>query len=263
MNIKKNTKETGQVLLIIVLLASVLVTVGLSLSKLSTDEQKVSKLEEESKKAFAAAEAGLEAALKQGDIANLSSLNLGSGITGSALVQTAQATSFTTPPIRKDEQFTFYMSTYDPTQEKVTGSAYSGDMTINLISPSPATYCNSASTRFALEISFIKISTKAITARQLIDECSPATIVGGTGKITFGSLIKTSTFPSHLMLVRVIADSSSFPAATLSIVSSNANWPLQGKTIVSEAKTTAGASRKLQLFQSYPQIPSDFWVTSF
>ena len=39
--------------------------------------------------------------------------------------------------------------------------------------------------------------------------------------------------------------------------------PVQGKYITSEAKTPSGVSRKVQLFQSYPQIPAEFFVTSF
>lgn len=257
---KNKEKQQGQVLLIVVLVATVLVTVGLSLSRLATEEQQVSKLEEESKKAFAGAEAGIEAALKQGDISDLSTLNLGGGITGSAIVQTSTATSFTTPIIKRDDIYSFYLSTYDSGQKKFTGTAYGGSMTINRLTPS-GSYCSSSTTQFALELIFVNATTKAVSARRLIDECN--LITSNTDETSFGTAINTAEFASHLLMIRVIAPDSTFSGTTLSIVNNGDNWPLQGKTIISTAKTGGGASRKLQLFQSYPQIPAEFFITSF
>jgi hypothetical protein len=41
------------------------------------------------------------------------------------------------------------------------------------------------------------------------------------------------------------------------------NFPIQGKTVSSTATTTTGVSKKVTLFQSYPQIPAEFFTTSF
>ena len=62
MNTDKNlmkAKQQGQILLIIILLSTVILTVVLSVSQISTQEQRIARLEEDSKKAFAAAEAGI------------------------------------------------------------------------------------------------------------------------------------------------------------------------------------------------------------
>jgi hypothetical protein len=39
--------------------------------------------------------------------------------------------------------------------------------------------------------------------------------------------------------------------------------PFAGRVITSEAKTSTGVTKKIELFQSNPQIPSDFFVTAF
>lgn len=256
----KNLKQrqSGQTLLIIVLLSTVLVTVGLSLSRITTEEQRLTKLEQESKKAYAAAEAGLEAALRSSTDISIPSLGLGSDITGTAAIQTTTAATFTTPLIKKDDQFTFYLSTFDPALNKVTGSIYSGDTTIQRVTPAGGSYCNTSATQFAVEATFINLSNNTIAGRRLIDECN--LIPGTTDETSFGAAIN---IPSHVLILRVIAPDAAFSGATLSVAAGTGNWPLQGKTIVSQAQTTVGATKKIQLYQSYPQLPAEFFVTSF
>ena len=81
--------ERGQVLLITIMLLAAAVTVVMTIAFNSTTETQITKLEEDSQKAMAAAEAALEAAIQQksGTVA-LSSLPAftGSNITGQANV---------------------------------------------------------------------------------------------------------------------------------------------------------------------------------
>ncbi|PJC34079.1 hypothetical protein CO048_01345, partial [Candidatus Roizmanbacteria bacterium CG_4_9_14_0_2_um_filter_35_15] len=69
-----------------------------------------------------------------------------------------------------------------------------------------------------------------------------------------GSNISTD---SKLMEVRVLY------APTKLFISRSSDMPLQGKTVVSEVSSSTGVSKKITLFQSYPQIPSEFFSTSF
>ena len=260
----KKTLQSGQALLIVVLLATVLITVGLSLSRLATEEQQISKLEEESKKATYGAEAGLEAALRQASgSVDISSLSLGSDVTGTATIQNTQYPSFTTPLLKRGEQYTFYLSNYDTATGGISDPAYNGTIIINKISPT-GSYCSSPNTQFAIELTFINTTNKVYSLRRLIDECN--LISGTTDEVTFGGSINLAADPSyasHVLLLRIIGLDSAFPGTKLSVSQGGGgNWPLQGKTIVSEAKTT-GASRKIQLFQSYPQLPTELFVTSF
>lgn len=257
---KDKSSQSGQVLLILVLVATVLVTVALSVSRVTTEEQKVSKLEEDSKRAFAAAEAGLEAALKQGDINDLSTLGLGGGITGSAKLSANPATTFNSPLVKKDDMLTFYLSDYDPVAETITGGPYSGSMTVDKVTPS-GDYCLTSSTQFLVELTFVDTVNKKIATRKVIDECG--LIESNTDKVVFGETINLSTTPASLLVLRVISISPSFAGATFTLTNISGNWPLQGRTIVSQAKTQTGAAEKIQLYQSHPQIPTEFWVTSF
>jgi hypothetical protein len=63
----------------------------------------------------------------------------------------------------------------------------------------------------------------------------------------------------QFLLVRVLY------ASTKLFFSRSSDLPRQGRTIISEAKssTSTGVSKKVVLFQSYPQIPTDFFNTSF
>ena len=60
----KINKTSGQTLLIIVLIAAVILTVGLAIAAYSITDIKISQQEEESARAFSAAEAGIEESLK-------------------------------------------------------------------------------------------------------------------------------------------------------------------------------------------------------
>jgi len=62
----KSNKTSGQTLLIIILIAAVILTVGLAVASYSITDIKISQQEEESARAFSAAEAGIEESLKIG-----------------------------------------------------------------------------------------------------------------------------------------------------------------------------------------------------
>jgi len=64
------SKNSGQTLLIIVLITAVILTVGLAITTYSITDIKISQQEEESARAFAAAEAGIEESLKIGSATN-------------------------------------------------------------------------------------------------------------------------------------------------------------------------------------------------
>ncbi|MEO0070141.1 MAG: hypothetical protein ABIK18_05040, partial [candidate division WOR-3 bacterium] len=76
--------QKGQILLITVMVLATVITVVLSLSFKSTIETQTTKLEEEAQRALAAAEAGIEAALKQQGTVDISLLPGLSDFTGQA-----------------------------------------------------------------------------------------------------------------------------------------------------------------------------------
>ncbi|OGK59382.1 hypothetical protein A3I56_02695 [Candidatus Roizmanbacteria bacterium RIFCSPLOWO2_02_FULL_43_10] len=257
--------QAGQVLLIVILLSTVLLTVGLSLIDITALDNKVTKIQEDASKARAAAEAGIEAALND---VSAESIDIGqiladSTISGTTTIELIEENAFTTPIISKDGQFTFYLTGYNPQTKTITAGTVDDDMTIERVLPTSAGYC-SGDQAFAVEVTFISAST-GVVGRYMIDECP--LIEGSTDEYAFGAIIPTSSISPepNVMIMRVIAPSNDFDGARLRITNSTegAQWPAQGRTIIATAQ--AGASKvtkKIKLFQSFPQFPAEFFVTS-
>lgn len=264
----KNQK--GQALLIAVMLLSTAITIVLAVSFKSTTDTKTVKLEEESQKAFAAAEAGLEAAIQQGNgTVALSALNVPSGFTGQATVDsTSVKPAFVTTPMRKDEQYTFYVADYN----KTTG-AFSSPWTGNLTFYFGVKSADCAATRPpALEvITIATVSGVDKATRRLIEPCSPGagSDISATRSAT-GYTVDSTTFSykadSPITVpaqAKVVIIRSLFADGPIGIDGGGSNLRLQGKSAISEAHSPSGVTKRISLFQSYPQIPSDFFVTSF
>jgi len=251
--------KKGQVLLIVVMLLATTLTLALTATYQSVTEAQLTKLEEENQKALAAAEAGIEKALQskqEGSFASLGLSNL-SGIDtfqSSVEISDQGSTTFVTPLLQKDEQYTFYLANYP------NFTSYWGGQ-VNI-------YFKTESTCPSLELTQIKNDNSL--ARNIVDPCNkitgPNNLRLGTtsgpysfGGFNFGYKLSNNISISNtkLLIVRVL-----FAPTRIGFQGSN-NFPLQGSTIISTAKTQAGVEKKVQLFQSYPQIPAEFFVTSF
>lgn len=260
--------KSGQILLITVMLLATVMTIVLSASFKSVTETQVTKLEEENQKALAAAESAIESALKaNSDNSTITSVALGtdfSGFSGSATIESLAATTFTTPTIDKDGSYTFYLGTYDMATKTITGASEARAIIVCFESGTPNP---------AIEITLIKTSgVKKYIADPNADQAGrisnandgvpvsancpsgynysinipgpDATGIGTDGKFL---LVKVLFAPTKLLFYRT---------TTL---------PVQGRTISSDIKssTSAGVSKKVILFQSYPQIPGEFFTTTF
>ncbi len=243
-------KKRGQVLLITVMLLATALTVILSVSFKSTTDTQLTKLEEESQKALAAAEAGIEAALKQGTIANIGSLPGLGDFTGSASIETTTTNSFITPLLLKDEQYTFYLANY--TSPNNFSNYWSGNLTIcfgNVALEITLIKSDNTLTRYAVNPSNSSIINNGVSASSGSNNCPESSF---SNNYSLASISNTK-----LMIARVIGGQTKIGIKGSSVL------PLQGKTIVSEAKSKTGVTKKVILFQSYPQIPANFFVTSF
>jgi len=250
--------NSGQILLITVMLLATVMTIVLSVSFKSATDTQITKLEEESQKALVAAESAIEVALKNNNTATLGSGSLTSitGFEGSATIDTTTSTKFTTPSIPKDGSYTFYLGDYNVTAKTIGASA---NQTITLCfqsgTPNPA-----------IEVTLVKSSsvkkyvvdpsgriTNASTGLPLSANCSSG--YSYSANIPGGNIGADGQF----LLVRV------FYTSTKLFFSASSNFPIQGRTISSQAtsSTSTGVSKKVVLFQSYPQIPGDFFTTSF
>jgi len=262
----KNMKK-GQALLIMIMLLATTLTVVLTSTYQSTTETQLTKLEEENQKALAAAEAGIEKALQlkqEGSFVSLGLSNL-SGINtfqSSVQINNQGSNIFITPLLQKDEQYTFYLAQYNPQTKNFTGNSIPQDINI--------CFGNSAYNP-AIEITLIKTNS---IKKYAVNPQGSSIITNGSyasspnssdcpdnnfsNKYTIqGSNIDTN---SRLLIIRIIHPTQGQTRIGFKAASS---FPLQGTIIVSKAITAAGIEKKIQLFQSYPQIPSEFFVTSF
>jgi len=256
--IKRSNNESGQVLLIIVMILATVLAVTFSVSFTSQTETQTAKLEENSRKSLAAAQAILEASLKNNvGTYSLGDLNLNlAGFTGIATVEATVGPVFITPLIQKDEQYSFYLSQYN-------NPGFSNPFTGNVY-----IYMKSESGCPSVELTYI--DTSDVLSRDFIDPCNqtsgglnilstqPGSSLNG---VDFGYRITNPKALSgkKLMLMRVLSNSTKLG---IQEVNGN-NLPAQGKTTTAQAQTGTSTSSTVSLFQSYPQIPSDFFVASF
>lgn len=267
----KNYKK-GQVLLITVMLMATIVSVVMTAVFKANVDTQVTKLQEESNTALSAAEAGLEKALKVGaknfGVAGLGLTNLtGIDLANSAVTETGTESTTLTPQLQKDEQYTFYLANYD---SNTFGSSYTGTVILYYLDSSNIVSCDGIALEATLIYGNMSYSVKryvADTGRKLRD--NDLNSIGES--IGAGSIKKGKTFwckatfdtsltaDSKLLIIRPL-----YKSTRLALEFQNASNAIkQGKTLVSEAKTYTGVTKKIELFQSDPQIPTEFFVTSF
>lgn len=251
--------KKGQILLITVMMLATVMTIVLSVSFKSVTDTQITKLEEESQKALAAAESAIDVALKSNDTAILGSGSLTSitGFNGSATIESLASTTFTTPSIQKDNSYTFYLGNYDSITKVITPAA-----------AQKITICfESGTTNPAIEVTLVKTSG---TKKYVIDPDNPKRISNASSTSSCGPDATNYSYSTDIpaadigadgqfLLVRVIYSSTKL------LFSASANLPIQGRTVSSQAtsSTSTGVSKKVVLFQSYPQIPGEFFTTAF
>jgi len=276
----KGNWQSGQSLLVIVLLISVVFTLIASASYRLTTETQSAKVQEETVRTLAAADSGVEKGLQmlRSNSAGTypfthASVNLsldGIDSSKSSIVIDATATdTFFNTQINLNEQYTFYLYQYP------TGTTYyTNNMDIYFGSSSGA--CGAGRSHPALEFTLI-YGTNQIN-RWLSEPCgsnpriqgaanlltanagSPTFNRGGSlyrYRVDFDGILSTHAQPK-LLIVRVL-----YAQTNVRFESSSGNFPVQGQNITSTAVSNTGVSKIVSLFRSYPQIPADFFVTQF
>lgn len=264
-NMKIQNRQ-GQVLLIAIMLLATVITVVMTVAFNSTSETQVARLEVDSQKALAAAQAGIDAAIKQSVNTPISIGLLGGtggagdfssqGITGNAQVNTVSGKTFVTPLLQKDEQYTFYLSDY--TSVPRFQSKWGGNLDIYLVSENglcPSIGITIIKSDNSLEQYAYNTCAPTITNATSADPVSPKQI----DDATFQRKIPTLTIANDdkIAFIKVLGGRTKLG------FEGNVALPIQGKTVDSEARTASGVVKRVQLFQSFPQIPSNFFMTSF
>lgn len=251
--------EKGQALLIVVLVMVVALTVGLSIASKTITSLRTSTEEANSQKALAAAEAGIEQALKTNQIASGTFTDTQTSYQTS--ITQILGTSFLVNggnPVLQDNGADLWLSDYSSDPALLfTTNRYAGTLTIKW--GSSADSCTNA----ALEIVIIW-GTKAspVSTRYTFDPCGTRasgnrfTQVGITRSSVSGKdfFYQVQITVSSGLLGRIIPLYFNTPMAVVGSVA----LPSQGSTITSTG-TSGTTTRKVNVFQGYPEIPSEFF----
>jgi hypothetical protein len=278
----KNEKyQRGQILIITVFILVVALTVGLSVITRSITTIRTSVEEDNSQKAFSAAEAGIERALKS---------NVGINITGSFpngnssySVQTSLSTgdeilanngSF----VLKDDPVDIWLSDYstDQTKNYLNPWPASGSeiLSIYWVAPSNSDPNGDCSTNNAENFGPSALDISAITgskaapkiAHFAFDPCSaraavnkfssvlPGDTIAGTSFLYRADITFNSTDPG--LLIRILPLYSGTHIAI-----KGSGLPGQG-TVISSVGSNDGANRKIVTYRGYPKAPIELYPYS-
>lgn len=253
--------DSGQALLIVVLVMVIGLTVGLSIASKSITSLRSSTDEANSQKALAAAEAGIEQAIKSN--ASIADGSFTNNTTYDTTVTRVLGTSFLLNagnPVLADDGISLWLSDYSADPNLIYQNRWSGDLTIAW--GYSADGCSNA----ALEVAIIS-GTKAspVLTRYAFDPCQ---VRSSVNRFTFVTSSSSTISGINFYYQRTINISSSFPGLLAKIIPlySNASMgvtgstplPSQGSTITSTG-VSGGTQRKVNVFQGYPEIPSEYF----
>ncbi|MBI4080751.1 MAG: hypothetical protein HY430_03210 [Candidatus Levybacteria bacterium] len=263
---KKDISQEGQVLLIVILIMVVTLSIGLSVISRSITNQRISKEQESSQRAFSAAEAGVEQALKGNTISSPQNLGNNATIEQVKLSTVGNSVDFVynnSNPIPKDDGVDVWLSTYP----NFSAPQWTGTLTVfwgntsETCDPDPA-----VNTQAAIEVVVLSgPSTAPVATHYAYDPCTlrknanqfnDAVLGSGTvdGKAFAHSANITIAAGSPGLLARIIPLYASAPIA----VRGTSNLPSQG-SVIESVGSSGGTKRKITVYKGHPKIPTEFF----
>lgn len=273
---KKSKLERGQILLIVVLVLVIGLVVGLSVATRSITNLRVSTEEENSQRAFSAAEAGVEQLLKTGS-SSLNNPNLGNNASFTATTNRISGQQILVnggKPVLKDDGVDVWLSTYPTYATPLTWPRF-------LVAwGEPGVTCTSTPQPAAVEIIVISGPIAAPTSRTYAYDPCPRNnnfnnLSGGTqNQIVNGKTFQYATDPDDIqltnaLLVRIIPLYANAPIGVMPcdhtrLDCAPSGLPEQGSTIESIGRDlNSSTTRKIAVFQGHPKLPNEFFQYSF
>ncbi|OGG16751.1 hypothetical protein A3D78_01490 [Candidatus Gottesmanbacteria bacterium RIFCSPHIGHO2_02_FULL_39_14] len=273
--------DRGQIVLILVLITVVGLTIGLSLISRTITDIRISSQIEQSSRAFSAAEAGIETALR-GNIAvgPTGTVSL-EGASANFAVQTLGGTSdnYNLPLTEAGNSQTVWLIEHsDDNTINESGESYPTNSIIEICFGSKSEVTEEKAPAILVSLYYkeaaeYKVAKKAFDPYEArdngfdhADELGPycgnflyrkkiiAHQDGDSGTVDFD--IQPS---STLLLMRI----QPLYEATAITVDPERELPIQGKIISSIGQTSTGVARKIQVYQSYPVLPGLLDFTFF
>lgn len=276
----KFSYESGQALLIVVLVMVIALTVGLSLASRSITNLRNSTDEANSQAAFSAAEAGVEQAVKLGNVTGASIL---SGVQlhdkNQSQISNVDISAIAGDkfllnngnPVFQDDGTDIWLSPHMDTPAQLFQTAWNGTLYVHWGTSNDVSGCSDpamelliiSGTRLAPTLT--KYAYDACATRRSVNSFpkppeSGAFVVNGiNGSQTFN--YRATFIVTNGMLARIIP---LYKPGSIGIIGSG--LPNQGKIITSTG--TAGASgtqtvRKISFFEGYDSLPSEVFYSLF
>ncbi|TAK53986.1 MAG: hypothetical protein EPO24_13700 [Bacteroidetes bacterium] len=257
--------EHGQILLIVILTMIVALTVGLSIASRTITNLKISKQNEESNRAFQAAEAGIEKALRSGATSSQSNTLSNSSAFKTTII-TAQGTAFVLnggDSVDQDAGIDLWLSNYPNYSSQIAAA----NITVYWGTTGQNTCAKGSTTAImpAIEILALTGATTSPTLTKKIYEATGSgcpRIPGATTAAVVGSQpipgqnfnnSATISITNGIIMKIVPLFNSSVIGVT-----SNVALPPQGSSIDSTG-TSGDTVRRVIYNQSYPQVPLELF----
>lgn len=274
---EKFRSQSGQVLMIVVLTMIVSLTVGLSIASRTITNLKISKQSEESQRAFQAAEAGVERALKSGESIT-SPLDLGNQSNFTTDVKSAQGAAILlngNNEVDQDRGLDVWLSNYpnysSPKNYSNLNIYWGSSGQDRCITPTNDS--EKAKVSPALEVVVLSGNLSSPTfVKYVYDYCTSGRLPGASTSVNLGGSLTDSntassdnfrywiTLPAITsgLIMKVIPI---YNSTIIGVESRTQNFPLQGKTVTSTGQS-GDTVRKIVYFQAFPQIPVEIFPYS-
>ncbi len=274
--------ESGQALLIVVLVMIIALTVGLSLASRSITNLRNSTDEANSQAAFAAAEAGVEQAVKLGDISGNSVIagvalhdknNSEISNVSIATISGDQVLLNDGNPVFQDDGVDVWLSPHTDVASQLFTTSWNGLLEIDWGTSTDPSGCSDP----ALEIMVLYGTTRLNPGLQkyAYDPCAARrsvnsfaqppqtgafTVNGVNGSMTFTYRAQLSVANGFLARITPL-----YKAGSIGVTGSG--LPIQGKIITSTGTAGVGSSaetvRKISFFQGFNSVPSEIFYSLF
>ncbi|MCX7997236.1 MAG: hypothetical protein N2691_05825 [Patescibacteria group bacterium] len=296
------SSNSGQVLLLLIMVLGTLLIVGMTAIFQTSTQTQIGGINQQSQLTITAAEAALEKALlegRSGSFADLGLSNLGGINVDNSFVEISEfpVKQFSTKRLNKDEQYMFYLSQYTPEFPYFDRQYLIG---FQVLYDSPTGTCEDVS--LVMTLVYDKDSDYIYEAETFISDAGDKIYRGTTNRDIFKCVISDDPTcvegegggnidGYEYACATKIIDTGEYESAKFILVQNyfgptrigfktdgTSQFPPQGRTIKAIARAAlavtpgagtpvptaqAGLTRVAEIFQSYPQFPADFWVTSF
>ena len=249
-------KSSGQALLVVLLVLSVALTAGLSLVARTTTDISISQKETESNKAFEAAEAGVEEALKKlaegGEENTIYVPDLGSGASVAVEISDIPVSKPAIRSLRSGEAATFWLNSFNLDGEDFpSGSKFlwSGDLKI----------CwddSSVNDKVEIIVYYYDSTNYGLDRYYGGGGSSVSCSADSSGDFKWGRKISNLRNKSKFVNVRFYGTGSG-AVRFVAENSGGSSLPPQGKVINSQGEV-GDVSRRIQVIRTWPELPSFF-----